>query len=90
MTSLAKDEISTCANGIITQHRSKALTIKISKERIQALRLGIEMSDEPLLHTNKALEYALNNKDALQTSIEGSLIQLMKDKAERNGYSSPE
>ncbi|KAL7537400.1 hypothetical protein ACHAXR_010211 [Thalassiosira sp. AJA248-18] len=47
-----------------------------------------EMTEELVNHLNEALEYAQSNQSSLRKSIESSLLELLKEEAERDGSST--
>jgi len=77
LTSLEKDELKIRGEALKSQRRSKAVTIKRLKERVESQRMENKMTKELINHLNEYLEYAQSNKDALGATIESGLLEFL-------------
>jgi hypothetical protein len=88
LTSLTPPELKLRGERLRIQRRSTAATIQRLKDRVKSQKKDMDMSKELTNHLYESLEYAQNNPRLMKESIESSLLELLKDEAERDGSSS--
>ncbi|KAL7524395.1 hypothetical protein ACHAWF_004195 [Thalassiosira exigua] len=88
-TSNTYEEIKVRAANAKVQRKSMKATIKRLKQKIDEQEVEMALTEELLNQMNEALEYAKNNKEKLQQSLESNLKELLEEQAKDMG-TSPE
>ena len=85
LTALTKPELKVRGGNMKTERRIKAATIKRLEDRITSYKIEETANEELLNHMNDALMYAQNNQSSLYETIETTLMELLKEEAQRDG-----
>jgi len=84
-SALDKKEVSRRVGKMKTRRRSKAATLKRFKEKLLSQHREMEVSEQFNKHLNEALDYAVNNRDALEATLESSILQILQEEAGKDG-----